>query len=113
MLKDKVKDLLDNAGSEILDSFFESSALNYLDDEDAAKEFQDKADALCVQFEFKDNFGGGGMGEDYWSVYVFTDGDETVYVKFDGWYQSYNGSEYTDWSFVQPKEVTVTKWKTA
>lgn len=48
------------------------------------------------------------MGDEYWSVYSFTDGKETVYIKFDGWYQSYNGSEFTEWFFVEPKQKTVT-----
>lgn len=69
-----------------------------------------KADELCLTVDFVDNFGGEGQGNDYWSVYSFTDGDEVVYVQFDGWYASYEGSEYTEWFFVEPKQVTVIKF---
>lgn len=70
-----------------------------------------KAKELGLAVEFVNNFGGEGRGDQYWSVYSFTDGDNVVYVKFNGWYQSYHGSEYTDWFFVQPKQVQVTKFE--
>ncbi|HET8685600.1 MAG TPA: hypothetical protein VFM18_02910, partial [Methanosarcina sp.] len=57
-----------------------------------------------------DLYGGEGQGDDYWTVVEFSSGDAKVNVKFDGWYQSYNGSEYTEWFFVVPKEVTVIQW---
>jgi hypothetical protein len=78
-------------------------------------EFEDavlaKADELGLQVAFCDNHGGEGEGEDYWSVYSFTDGDNVVYVQFDGWYASYNGAEFTEWFFVEPKEVMVTQYE--
>lgn len=69
-----------------------------------------KADELGLTVDFVDSFGGEGQGNDYWSVYSFTDGDNVVYVQFDGWYASYNGSEYSEWFFVEPKQVVVTKF---
>ena len=77
-------------------------------------EFEDavlaKAKELGLDVAFCDNHGGEGEGDSYWSVYSFTDGDNVVYVQFDGWYASYNGSEFTEWFFVEPKEVLVTKY---
>ena len=55
-----------------------------------------------------DNYDGEDQGSDYWSVYSFTKDNETVYVKFQGWYASHYGSEYQSWSFVEPKQKTVT-----
>ena len=69
-----------------------------------------KADELGITVDFVDNFGGEGQGDDYWSVYSFTDGDNVVYVQFDGWYASYNGSDYSEWFFVESKEVVVTQF---
>ena len=77
---------------------------------DFENEVLSKADELELTVTFVDNFGGEGQGEDYWSVYSFTDGDNVVYVQFDGWYASYNGSEYSEWFFVKPKQVVVTKF---
>lgn len=57
-----------------------------------------------------DEYGGEGMGEEYWTIYKFSRGNEEVYVKFDGSYQSYDGSTYDSWFFVTPKQVTVTQY---
>jgi hypothetical protein len=69
-----------------------------------------KAKELGLDVAFCDNHGGEGEGDSYWSVYSFTDGDNVVYVQFDGWYASYNGSTYDEWFFVEPKEVLVTQY---
>ncbi len=60
-----------------------------------------------IEVEFITNFGGEGEGRDYYSVYKFTKDSETIYVKFQGYYQSYDGSEYERFYFVEPKETTV------
>ena len=69
-----------------------------------------KAKELYLKIEHVDNFGGEGCGDQYWSVYSFTKDNQTVYVKFDGWYASHYGSEFTEWFFVKPKQVTVTQF---
>ena len=66
-----------------------------------------KAKELNLKVEFVDNFGGEGCGDQYWSVYSFTDSLNVVYVQFDGWYASYVGSEYNEWFFVEPKKEVV------
>lgn len=63
-----------------------------------------------ITVELADSYGGEGMGDQYWCVYKFSRGDETEYLKFDGWYQSYNGAEYTNCFWVKRKEVVVTKF---
>jgi hypothetical protein len=69
-----------------------------------------KARELGLEVHYVDSFGGEGEGEDYWSVYSFTKNGETVYVKFDGSYASYVGSEYDEWFFVEPEQVMVTQF---
>ncbi len=64
---------------------------------------------LGVNFNHEARHGGEGKGDAFWTVYSFTKGDEKVFVRFDGWYQSYNGAEYTEWFFVELKEVVVTQ----
>lgn len=56
-----------------------------------------------------EQYGGEGQGEDYW--FVLKVGDR--HIKFDGYYQSYDGCyvEWDDAKFVEPVQVTVTKWK--
>ena len=63
-----------------------------------------------ISFEHIDNYGGEEMGREYWSVYAFHDEAHAVYVEFDGWYDSYNGSEYEEWFFVEPRQVQVTEF---
>jgi hypothetical protein len=65
---------------------------------------------MNVSFELLDSYGGEGQGSDYWSVYKFTDNNtgEEVFVKFDGWYASYDGAEYQSCFVVQPREKVVT-----
>lgn len=50
-------------------------------------------------FECKgvDSYGGEGQGSDFWSVIQIRNPDdhnEQYYIKFQGWYASYNGAEY-------------------
>mgnify|MGYP000253119155 CR=1 FL=1 len=59
-------------------------------------------DFVCVE-----RYGGSERGIDYWSVYKIND----VYVKFDGYYQSYDGAEFEEMLIVSPVEQTVTVWK--
>lgn len=57
-----------------------------------------------------ESYGGEGQGDTYYNVYEFSDGEESVFVQFDGWYQSYNGAEYQGCFFVEPKQVTKTEY---
>lgn len=80
-------------------------------------EFYTNADEIEKEGEFKeeyrklgqlkcvDEYGGEGQGDDYYSVYHFIDHD--IYIKFQGWYASHYGSEYSEMFEVKP--VTVTK----
>ena len=64
-------------------------------------------------FEHKgvDSHGGEGEGSDFYSVILIRNPDnhdEQYHIKFQGWYASYSGAEYDDWSFVEPKQKTIT-----
>ena len=58
--------------------------------------------------------GGEGEGSDYYSVIKI---EHTLHpnkhklVKFQGWYQSYEGAEYESWSFVEPVQKTITVYE--
>lgn len=110
-LKQKVTDLLNEASSNILHEFFHSELTeNTRWDSDEVTDFRKKLSDAGVRFEHVDNYGGEEMGREYWSVYKFFTDTESLYVQFDGWYQSYNGSEYEEWFFVEPQQVQVTKF---
>lgn len=108
----KVKALLDNSEEDVINALFQSEGMNggISDYYDGAQEFNNAATVANIKIEHQDNYGGEGEGEDYWSVYKFTDKNtkEECWVKFDGFYQSYNGSEFNEWFFVTPVERMVT-----
>ena len=59
--------------------------------------------------QIKSHGGGEGDGEECWSVYKFYNSeDDVAYIKFDGYYQSYNGSEYQEFYVVEPVDRMVT-----
>ena len=109
-LKQKLAVVLAETSNDILESFFESAMTDEYSkwDNEEIKEFRSVLASDLIQFKHQDNYGGEGMGEDYWSVYKFTDGKEQVFVKFEGWYASYNGSEFSEWFFVVPALKTIT-----
>jgi hypothetical protein len=117
--KDKAREWLDEQSSDTINTFFQSEFTVDISKWDSEEEINDKKAAQLffsdngIEFNHEDNFGGEGQGEDYWSVYSFKDKStgETLYVKFDGWYQSYNGSEFDEWYFVKPKQVQVTQYE--
>ena len=115
-LKDKVKALLSEADGVVLSSWFFYSEADCDDFSvkstyvEGTEEFGLACKEAGIRFENEDSYGGEGQGDQYWSVYSFTDGKDVVYVKFDGYYASYVGSEYSDWFFVEPKQVQVTQY---
>lgn len=58
-----------------------------------------------------DHFGGVDQGTEYYDIFKFEKtGQDPVYIKFEGYYDSYEGMNYQEnaLSHVTPKEVTVT-----
>lgn len=107
----KVKALLDDADSDVINALFQSETGRYCiipDYYTGAEAFNNSVASAKLDIKHQDNYGGEGKGEEYWSVYKFTDGTNETYVNFDGWYQSYNGSEFTKWFFVNPVVKSVT-----
>ena len=54
-----------------------------------------------------DSYGGEDQGTDYWVVWHFTNGTESIMYRFDGYYQSHCGVEYLGYYEVVPKEKVV------
>ena len=68
-------------------------------------------DELPFEYKGVDSQGGEGEGSDFYSVILIRNPDnhdEQYHIKFQGWYASYNGAEYEGWSFVEPKQKTIT-----
>lgn len=109
MLKDKVLALLSEADSDIIREFFhgELDEVTRWDSEEMT-EFRKALSDADIRFEFVDRYGGEDQGSDYWSVYSFNDSNEVVFIQFQGWYASYDGSTFDEFYQVQPVEKTIT-----
>ena len=44
--------------------------------------------------------GGEDQGSTYFTIWEFTNGDEKVLIRVNGYYQSYNGADYMDYDEV-------------
>lgn len=65
-----------------------------------------------ITVEEVDNYGGEGLGDEYWIVFRLTKGEETMLLRVDGYYASYAGGEYHGPPYeVEPVEVTVTEYR--
>lgn len=100
-LRELIGDLLEN----------EHSVQSELFRSEVPDDFEVLLDMNNVQIEHANNFGGEDQGSSYWSVWKFTRGTESIYVKFNGWYASHYGSEYTGFSFVEPAQKTITVYE--
>lgn len=90
---------------EKLDIFFEGEVSIY-----AWYEFDEK-DLGLGEIEEVDNYGGEGQGDTWYTVRYFKDHD--VYIKTNGFYSSYNGTDF-DYGFgeeVKPVEKTITVYE--
>lgn len=65
--------------------------------------------------KMEEQFGGEDQGSDFWFVLSLTNKtDKSVtYIRFNGWYASYEGHNFDDTNFkiVEPEMVQVRKWK--
>jgi hypothetical protein len=68
-------------------------------------------DNQLIVYESVDQYGGEDQGSDYWCVWKFSKGGEQCFVKFHGWYASHYGSDYHGFTFVEPKQKTVTVYE--
>lgn len=61
-----------------------------------------------------DKYGGEGQGEERWNISRILNKKtgEVFFIRFDGYYESWNGSDWSnnDWCIVQPREVKVVQW---
>lgn len=80
-------------------------------------EYSKKADQffkdLVGDWTEKDQHGGEGEGDNWWSIKYFPDHD--VYIKVHGYYQSHYGTDFGSWNDavreVKPAEKTITVYE--
>jgi len=65
-----------------------------------------------IKWEEVEQYGGEGQGSTWYSVKYFPNHD--VYIRVDGYYSSYNGTDFDGWddcTEVRPKEKTITVYE--
>lgn len=100
----------------LITSFFDAEynrerIQRWYSNEEVWDKFHEKIDELNLIINLSDQRGGEGQGEEYWSVYEFSSPEETVYIKFNGYYQSYEGATFTEFFEVFPKQKTITVYE--
>lgn len=55
-------------------------------------------------------YGGEDQGSTYYAVWKFDCDDGELFLKFHGWYSSYDGATYEDFHVVTPKLVYKTEY---
>lgn len=83
---------------------------------DASDSYSDTwKDPLFENFKVAqvEHYGGENKGSDYYNIFKLTDKDtkDEFFIKFDGYYQSYVGTEWQSVAQVVPYEKTVKDWK--
>lgn len=110
-LQDKIKEITVGEVEELfMDEFeidiryYSSCDLPYMNNENENFEIQ----------KIVDSYGGEGLGEEYWTISRVIDKNtgEVFFIKFDAYYNSWNGEDWSenDWSIVKPTEVKVMQW---
>jgi hypothetical protein len=81
------------------------------DETGAYKDQKPKIEAVLGPFRNIVEKGGEGQGEEYWTITYFEDHD--VYIRVDAFYQSYDGTDFSDSKFkqVRPVRVEVTEYQ--
>lgn len=102
MLKKDLEKLFENAHHETHGSIM----YGYI-----SEDLKNSLEALSINYEEEEAYGGEDCGSEYYFIYSFTRGDEKVYCKWEGYYQSYVGSEFESWYFVEPFPTQVIEFK--
>lgn len=97
----KIEEILDEHGQSFFDEYYD------------IQDMIDEGEIPLNDWEVEQvqQFGGEGEGDQFWVVFSFTKDGETKYVKFYGWYESYNGTEYEGYKFVTPQEKVITVYE--
>ena len=110
-LEDKIKEITKNEAVELFAEEF-NVELNYYNSSDI--QYNDyENENYEIESEIAGE-GGEGQGYSIWTVSRIQDKKtgEVFFIRFDGYYESWNGSDWSnnDWSIVRPQEVKVIQW---
>jgi hypothetical protein len=110
-LKDKIKEITKTEAVELLATEFNVELNDYISSDILYNDYENE------NYEIESEIvgeGGEGQGDCIWTVSRVLDKKtgEVFFIRFDGRYESWNGSDWSsnDWSIVRPQEVKVIQW---
>ncbi len=119
---DKNGYFIEDSNAKFYEIFFHNGSSAMLNQDYGTREFQANLFSNIFKW-FKTNgvdligfkcvysFGGEGQGDEYFKVIEFMSGTESALVQFDGYYQSYSGSDFRSMFLVEPYEYRETRYK--
>ena len=110
-LEDKIKVMTNSEAVELFKTEFNVELDNYNSYDLQYRSYE--TENYEVQSEIAGE-GGEGEGDSIWSVSRVLDKKtgEVFFIRFDGYYSSWEGSDFSnnDWLIVRPQEVKVIQW---
>lgn len=108
-LEDKIIYPSEQQINEIYDSFeedYHNDICNFSEHEMQYKNVENEKYKIESEIE---NHGGEGEGSDLWSItrVVNKETNEAFYIKFYGYYDSWDGTDWEGWTLVKPKKVEI------
>ena len=102
---EKIKSIIDtkSQGQNFMDE--------YVDEYVLFEDISDEDRALFEGMKSEYHFGGEDQGSTYWTVWNFPAAQ--LKIRFNGWYQSYHGTDYQDMELVELQEVKRMEYVTA
>ena len=119
MNKDKIEEVLKQVL--VLNERFEEEYAEIDEDElEDVFSYSEAKQLPSYTIKMEESYGGEGQGDDYWFVLSITESailgedlKDSIYIRFNGWYSSYNGTEWDGgFSIVYPKPVEKIEWTT-
>ena len=110
-LEDKIKEITKNEAVELFKTEFDVDLDSYNSYDLQYRDYENEN--YKIESEVAEE-GGEGQGDSIWTVSRVLDKKtgEVFFIRFDGYYESWNGSDWSSnvWSIVKPQEVKVIQW---
>ena len=111
-LEDKIKEITKNEAVELFKTEFDVDLDSYNSYDLQYRSYE--SENFSCESEVVKYFGRIHQGDDRWNISRIFDKKtgEAFFVKFDGFYSSWDGTDWSnnDWSIVRPHEVKVIQW---
>lgn len=88
-----------------------SLAIELFNEGEVYEGYKKKGSILDYQYRCVENVGGYEKGPVFYKVIEFRHDQKVFYIKFYGWYDSYEGSTFNGYKLVEPKQKIITVYE--